>query len=75
MPIDFRVERRDSPRTRMSSKRTPAPGFILVKLTLDILGIGLIVPILPKLAKEFSGGDTAALLAAVKALRVHETEA
>ncbi len=44
----------------MSSTRTPALGFILITLTLDILGIGLIVPILPKLVKEFSGGDTAA---------------
>jgi len=44
----------------MSAARTPALGFILVTLTLDILGIGLIVPILPKLIKEFSGGDTAA---------------
>jgi DHA1 family tetracycline resistance protein-like MFS transporter len=44
----------------MSSSRTPALGFILVTLTLDILGIGLIVPILPKLIKEFSGGDTVA---------------
>jgi DHA1 family tetracycline resistance protein-like MFS transporter len=33
----------------MSTKRTPALGFILITLTLDILGIGLIVPILPKL--------------------------
>jgi DHA1 family tetracycline resistance protein-like MFS transporter len=44
----------------MSTKRTPALGFILITLTLDILGIGLIVPILPKLVKEFSGGNTAA---------------
>ena len=46
----------------MSSKRTPAPGFILAKLTLDILGIGLIVPFLLELVE-------------VKAWRVHETEA
>ena len=44
----------------MSTVRTPALGFILITLTLDILGIGLIVPILPGLVKEFSGGDTAA---------------
>lgn len=43
----------------MQKTRTPALGFILVTLTLDILGIGLIVPILPELVKQFSGGDTA----------------
>lgn len=43
----------------MSTSRTPALGFSLITLTLDILGIGLIVPILPKLVKEFSCGDTA----------------
>ncbi len=44
----------------MSNARTPALAFILITVTLDILGIGLIVPILPKLVKQFSGGDTAA---------------
>lgn len=44
----------------MGKSRTPALGFILVTLTLDILGIGLIVPILPELVKSFSGGDVAA---------------
>ena len=34
-------------------------GFILVTLVLDILGIGLIVPILPELVKSMTGGDTA----------------
>jgi len=43
----------------MLPHRTPALGFILITLTLDILGIGLIVPILPELVKQFSGGDTA----------------
>ncbi len=44
----------------MSNARTPALAFILITVTLDILGIGLIVPVLPKLVKQFSGGDTAA---------------
>ncbi len=43
----------------MPKVRTPALAFILFTVTLDILGIGLIVPILPKLVKQFSGGDTA----------------
>jgi DHA1 family tetracycline resistance protein-like MFS transporter len=42
------------------TSRKPALGFIFVTLVLDILGIGLIVPILPKLVKFFEGGDTSA---------------
>ncbi len=33
--------------------------FILVTLVIDILGIGLIIPVLPELVKEFVGGDSA----------------
>jgi len=40
--------------------RKPALGFIFVTLALDIIGIGLIIPILPKLFEELSGGKTAA---------------
>src|SRR3989442_14820671 len=36
--------------------RRPALAFIFVTLVLDILGIGLIVPILPKLVESFQGG-------------------
>jgi len=39
--------------------RKPALGFIFVTLVLDILGIGLIIPILPKLIEELSGGQVA----------------
>lgn len=42
------------------SSRSPAIGFILVTLFLDILGIGLIIPILPKLVEQMEGGDVAA---------------
>ena len=54
--------------------RKPALGFIFVTLVLDILGIGLVVPILPKLIEEFQGHDTGrasqmyGLLASVYAL-------
>src|SRR6266487_758841 len=40
--------------------RRPALGFIFVTVVLDILGIGLIIPILPRLVKSFEGGDAAA---------------
>src|ERR1051325_10709878 len=37
--------------------RKPALPFIFVTLTLDILGIGLIIPILPKLVQQFVASD------------------
>ena len=40
--------------------RQPALVFIFITLFLDILGIGLIVPILPKLVEQFQGGSVAA---------------
>ncbi len=41
----------------MSANRKPALGFIFVTLLLDILGIGLIIPILPLLIESFVGGN------------------
>jgi DHA1 family tetracycline resistance protein-like MFS transporter len=41
-------------------RRKPALGFIFVTLALDILGIGLIIPILPRLVKSFVGGNISA---------------
>jgi MFS transporter, DHA1 family, tetracycline resistance protein len=45
---------------------TPQPGarraavvFIFVTVTLDMLAIGVIIPVLPKLVERFMGGDTA----------------
>jgi DHA1 family tetracycline resistance protein-like MFS transporter len=40
--------------------RKPALGFIFVTLFLDILGIGLIIPILPKLIESFCEGNVSA---------------
>lgn len=39
--------------------RRPALLFILVTITLDMLAIGIIIPVLPQLLVNFSGGDTA----------------
>ncbi|WP_419165463.1 MFS transporter [Candidatus Palauibacter sp.] len=33
--------------------------FILITVFIDVLGIGIIIPILPELIKEFTGGSTA----------------
>ncbi len=38
----------------------PAIIFIFITLVLDIVGIGLVVPILPKLVEQFQHGDVAA---------------
>ena len=40
------------------SRPNAALAFILITLFLDILGIGIIVPVLPELVKEFVGGST-----------------
>lgn len=42
------------------AKPRPALIFIFITLVLDILGIGLIVPILPSLVTQLKGGDAAA---------------
>ena len=42
------------------SARKPALGFIFVTLFLDILGVGLIIPILPKLIEQLSGRNVSA---------------
>ena len=39
--------------------RGAAMVFILVTVFIDVLGIGIIIPILPELIKEFAGGSTA----------------
>ena len=39
------------------NKRSPALGFIFFTLFLDILGIGLIIPVLPKLIEQLSGNS------------------
>jgi DHA1 family tetracycline resistance protein-like MFS transporter len=42
------------------SDRRPAIGFVLITLFLDILGIGLIIPVLPRLIENLSGGNVTA---------------
>jgi len=40
--------------------RSAAVVFIFITVVIDMLALGLIVPVLPKLVMEFEGGDTAA---------------
>ena len=46
--------------TSSPGPRRAAVTFILITILLDILALGMIVPVLPDLVKEFEGGDTAA---------------
>ena len=43
----------------MSSHFKPAFIFIFITLILDVLALGIIIPVLPKLVEEFMGGNTA----------------
>src|SRR4051794_12686932 len=39
--------------------RRAALGFIFVPVLLDLLALGIIIPVMPKLVENFVGGDTA----------------
>jgi DHA1 family tetracycline resistance protein-like MFS transporter len=42
-----------------ANPRRPAVLFIFVTIVLDMLALGMIIPVLPKLVVNFAGGDTA----------------
>ncbi len=42
-----------------ATPRRAAFAFIFITILLDVLALGLIIPVLPQLVKTFSGGDTA----------------
>lgn len=41
------------------SRRQAALGFIFITATMDVLSLGVMIPVLPELVKRFNGGDTA----------------
>ena len=43
----------------MSEKRSASITFILITLLLDTLGIGIVIPVLPRLVQSFLGGGVA----------------
>ncbi len=43
----------------MTGSRRPAITFIFVTVVLDVLALGVMLPVLPELIKEFMGGNTA----------------
>ena len=40
----------------MKSSRAPAMWFILVTLFIDVAGLGIIIPVMPKLITHLTGG-------------------
>jgi len=42
----------------MASNRKAAMGFIFVTLLIDVIGWGIIIPVIPNLIKEMTGSDT-----------------
>lgn len=45
--------------TITGGRRQAALGFIFVTAILDVLSLGVMIPVLPNLVKQFGGGDTA----------------
>ena len=39
----------------MSTQRTPALGFIFITLLIDVCGLGIIIPVVPKLIRQLTG--------------------
>ncbi|MBL6751572.1 MAG: TCR/Tet family MFS transporter [Nevskia sp.] len=42
----------------VAAPRRAAVAFIFITLVIDVLGFGLVIPVLPKLVEQFMGGDT-----------------
>lgn len=41
----------------MTENRSAALGFIFVTILIDVIGVGIIIPVMPALIKELTGGD------------------
>jgi len=44
----------------MTSKKSPALGFIFITLLIDVIGLGIIIPVMPKLISELTGDGISA---------------
>ena len=40
-------------------KRDAALGFIFITILIDVIGLGIIIPVIPKLIEQLTGGDIA----------------
>ena len=41
----------------MTDKKSAALGFIFITILIDVIGLGIIIPVLPSLIKQLTGGD------------------
>ena len=41
----------------MASKKTAAVGFIFITLLIDVIGFGIIIPVMPRLISELNGAS------------------
>ena len=57
IPAPIRNLKKDA-MTPAPPRRQAAMAFILLTLFIDILGIGIVIPVLPELIKSFVGGET-----------------
>jgi DHA1 family tetracycline resistance protein-like MFS transporter len=48
------------PVTDLGGRRKAAVGFVFVVAVMDVLAMGIIIPVLPQLVRQFNHGDTAA---------------
>jgi DHA1 family tetracycline resistance protein-like MFS transporter len=48
-----------APPTLTGGRRKAALGFIFATALMDVISLGIMIPVLPNLVKQFSGGDTA----------------
>jgi DHA1 family tetracycline resistance protein-like MFS transporter len=39
----------------MASQKSPALGFIFVTILIDVIGLGIIIPVMPQLISELTG--------------------
>ena len=46
--------------TDLGGRHRAAVGFVFAVAVMDILAMGIIIPVLPQLVKQFNHGDTAA---------------
>jgi DHA1 family tetracycline resistance protein-like MFS transporter len=60
--MDDQTKRPESaaPVTDLGRRRRAAVGFVFAVAVMDVLAMGIIIPVLPQLVKQFNHGDTAA---------------
>ncbi|HUO11832.1 MAG TPA: TCR/Tet family MFS transporter [Caulobacteraceae bacterium] len=56
----MRTSAGEAPVTELGGRRRAAVGFVFAVAVMDVLAMGIIIPVLPQLVKQFNHGDTAA---------------